>query len=110
MHPATASITTPSLGSSRASYTVQMVRRKKDDIAGVVKALLVISRAGQGSHWESKACTLGLSWSSGQCWGLRLELSKPGIWSGYSQQGKKQKKKTATWKGRMIWLALEQKA
>ena len=57
MHPATASITTPSLGSSRASYTVQMVRRKKDDIAGVVKALVVISRAGQGSHWESKACT-----------------------------------------------------
>ena len=95
MHPATASITTPSLGSSRASYTVQMVRRKKDDIAGVVKALLVISRAGQGSHWESKACTLGLSWSSGQCWGLRLELSKPGIWSGYSQQGKKQKKKNS---------------
>ena len=53
---------------------------------------MVIGNAGQGPRWESKACTLGLFWSSGQCWGLRLELSKPGIWSGYSQQEKKKKK------------------
>lgn len=52
---------------------------------------MVIGNAGQGPRWESKACTLGLFWSSGQCWGLRLELSKPGIWSGYSQQEKKKK-------------------
>ena len=55
----------------------------------MVKALLGIGRAGQGPCWESKACTLGQFWSSGQCWGLRPELSKPGIWSGYSQQKKK---------------------
>lgn len=52
----------------------------------MVKALLVISRAGQGPRRESKACTRG---SSGQCWGLRPGLSKPGVWSGYSQKGKK---------------------
>ena len=49
----------------------------------------MIGSAGQGPRWESKACILGLSWSSGQYWGLRPELSKPGIWSGYSQQKKK---------------------
>ena len=105
MHPATASITTPSLGSSRASYTVQMVRRKKDDIAGVVKALLVISRAGQGSHWESKACTLGLSWSSGQCWGSGLNSPSQGSGQATHSREKNKKKKPQHGKeGRSGWL------